>query len=333
MTPIYFPYTYISDPVAEAVAACFGGFVVYQPLADRLPATMQPWADEGVLDIRITVQGDERELATAAKNYMKWADVNIGSTGINPSSLKTIKASARILDSSLSSHIVAEVKNQAGSSANDALPDPVKISRIFLYLAQKFDQQSAELDGVLEEFEKKEQALIKDLKTEEDTLADELTKESGSIPDANTGYLIAERLEAWVRIFLKDRMTPELFVTHRTAVLEHLLDAAPRSEKILDVQRIPRINPINRTPTPWRDEIVSYLSEIIKNNWDAAAIDKVPDLELPPAENTVTLKIYLVPNQNARQLFCHAAGIKDPGADLTTPETGAINTLLCLVEP
>ena len=333
MIPVYFPYTYISDQAAEALAACFGRFMVYQPLADRLPTTMQPWTDEGVIDIRIPVQGDERQLATAAKNYMKWADLNIGSTGINPSSLKTIKASARLLDSSLSSHIVAEVKRQAGSSTNDTSPDPVIRSRIFLYLAQKFDQQNAELDGVLEEFEEKEQALIRDLKTEADTLADELKKDSGKIPDANTDYLIAERLEAWVRILLNDRTPPELFVTHRGPVLAHLLDAAPRSEKILDVQTIPVVNRTNRTPTLWRDEIFSYLSEIIKNQWDAASIEKVPDLELPPAENTIALKIYLVPNQNARQLFCHAAGIKDPGPDLTSAVSGATNTLLCLVEP
>lgn len=333
MTPIFFPYTYISDQVTEAVAACFGRFMVYQPLADRLPATMQPWADEGVIDIRIPAKGDERELATAAKNYMKWADLNIGSTGISPSSLKTIKASARLLDSSLSSHIVAQVKGRAGSSTNDTSPDPVTRSRIFLYLAQKFDQQSSELDGVLEEFEKKEQALIKDLKTEEDSLADELKKDSGNIPDANTDYLIAERLEAWVRILLNDRPPPELFVTHRGAVLAHLLDAASRSEKILDVQTIPGVNRTNRTPTPWRDEIFSYLTEIIKIKWDAASIEKLPDLEFPPSENTVALKIYLVPNQNARQLFCHAAGIKDPGSDPTSPVPGAINTLLCLVEP
>ena len=333
MTPIFFPYTYISDQVAEAVAACFGRFMVYQPFADRLAATMQPWADEGVIDIRVPVQGDEGELATAAKNYMKWADLNIGSTGINPSSLKTLKASAQLLDSSLSSHIVAEVKSQAGSSTNDTSPGPVKRSKIFLYFAQKFDQQSAELNGVLEEFDQKEQDLIKDLKTEEDTFADELKKESGNIPDANTDYLIAERLEAWVRILLNDRTPPELFVTHRVAVLEHLLDAAPRSEKILDVQTIPRVNRTNRAPTPWRDKILPYLTEIIRNKWEAASIEKVPDLGLPPAENTIALKIYLVPNQNARQFFCHAAGIKDPRADLTSPVSGAINTLLCLVEP
>ena len=41
MKPIYFPYTYISDPAAEAVAACFGQFIVYRPLSDKLPLSMQ----------------------------------------------------------------------------------------------------------------------------------------------------------------------------------------------------------------------------------------------------------------------------------------------------
>ena len=53
MKPIYFPYTYISNQVAGAVAACFGRFMIYQPLADRLPPTMRSWVEKGVIEIRI----------------------------------------------------------------------------------------------------------------------------------------------------------------------------------------------------------------------------------------------------------------------------------------
>lgn len=333
MKPIFFPYTYISNPVAEAVAACFGRFMVYQPLADRLPLSMRPWVDKGVIDIRIPVQGNERQLASAAENYMEWAELNIGNAGINPASLKTIRASAPLLDPSLSSHIVAEVKKQVGSSASDQSPDRVLTSRIFLHFAQKFDQQSAELDDVLAEFEQKKQDLIQDLKVEEDTLAAEFNKESGNMPEVNTDYLIAERLAAWIRLLRKDRTPPELFVTHRPAVVDHLLDAASRFEKIIDVDTIPQFDPTNRAPIPWQDELLSYLSEITYNKWSEAAFQKVPDLEFPSAEDTVRLKIYLVPNQNALRLFCRATGMEDPGADLPAPWAGAINTLLCLVEP
>ena len=333
MIPIFFPYTYISNRVAEAVAACFGQFMVYQPLADRLPATMAPWVDRGIIDVRIPVQGNDGELASAVKNYMEWANLNIGSTGINPSSLKTLQASAPLLDPSLSSHVVAEVKKQAGRHPGDPSPDPLVSARVFLHFAQKFDQQSTELDNVLEEFEKKERDLIQDIKFEADALAAELMQDTGSIPDANTDYLIAERLDAWTRLLLKDSTPPGLFVTHRPAVLAHMLEAAPRCEKILDVETIPGFDQTSGTPAPWQDRIVSYLSDIIYDKFDNAATKKMPDLKLTPGDDTVALKIYLVPEQNALQLFCRVAGLKDPGPDPTSTGAGAINTLLGLIAP
>src|SRR5210317_1109557 len=142
MNPIYFPYTYISNPVAEAMAACFGRFTIYQPLSDNLPLSMQPWVDKGLIDIRIPVKGDTDELISAAEDFRNWAQLNVGSSGINPASLKTLRASAPHWGASLSSQIVAEVKKQINRSATDKSSDPVLAARIFLYFAQEFDQQS-----------------------------------------------------------------------------------------------------------------------------------------------------------------------------------------------
>ena len=105
MKPLYFPYTYIADPVAEAVAACFGQFTVYQPLADRLPPSMQPWVDKDIIDIRIPVRGDEKALKSAAGNYLNWADLHAGSSRVTRAALKTLTAAAPLLDASLSSQI------------------------------------------------------------------------------------------------------------------------------------------------------------------------------------------------------------------------------------
>ena len=140
MKPIFFPYTYISNPVAEAVAACFGRFTVSQPLSGKLPLSMQSLVDKGVIDIRIPVKGDDRELESAAENYLNWANLNIGGSSFKSASLKTLKASAPLLDASLSSQIVADVKKQMNRSATDKLSDPVLAARIFLYFAQEFDQ-------------------------------------------------------------------------------------------------------------------------------------------------------------------------------------------------
>ncbi len=332
MKPIYFPYTYISNPVAEAMAACFGRFTVYQPLSDNLPLPMQPWVDKGLIDIRIPVKGDTQKLVSVAENFRNWAQLNIGSSSINPASLKTLKASAPPLGTSLSSQIVAEVKKQINRSATDKSSDPVLAARIFLYFAQEFDQQSQELDHVLEEFQKKEQDLIQDLKMEEDALAAEFKKEPGHMPDVNTDYLIAGRLEAWTRILLKDEQPSELFVTHSKAVVEQLLDTAPTAEKILDFEAIPKLTTATIEAALWQEQLMSYLTDIVEKKYTSASGAKTEAFNIPTAKNSVSLKIYLVPNQNCTQFFCRGAGIKGPEPDPACPTAGGRNTLLGLVE-
>ncbi len=329
MKPIYFPYTYISNPVAEAVAACFGQFTVYQPLSDELPLTMQSWVDKGVIDIRIPVRSDNRELKSAAENYLNWANLHAGSSGTNRASLKTLKASVPLLEASLSSQIVADVKKQISGTTTDKSSDPVLLSRIFLYFAQEFDQQSQELDHVLKESHQKEQDLIHDLKKEEDALAAELKKEPGHMPDVNTDYLILGRLEAWTRLLLRDGQASGLFVTQSTTVLKHLLDSVPTAKKILDFEAIPRATAAGLAP--WQEQLMSYLSDVVENKWSALSGEKASGINIPAAENTVALKIYLVPDQNFPQIFCRGAGIKGPESDLVRLTKGDRNTLLCLV--
>ena len=294
---------------------------------------MQPWVDKGVIDIRTPVKGDNKELESAAGDYLDWANLNLGSARIKPASLTTLKASAPLLDAYLPSQIVADVKKQINRSATEKLPDPVLAARIFLYFAQEFDQQSQELDHVLEGCRKKEQDLIQDLKMEEDALAAEFKKEPGHMPDVNADYLIAGRLAAWTRILLKDEQPPELFVTHSMAVLAQLLDSAPTAEIILDFEAIPRLTPATVELAPWQEKLMLYLSDIIDNKKPEAFGAKVEGFDIPAAENSVSLKIYLVPDQNSSQFFCRAAGIKGPESDRTTPTAGSRNTLLGLVQP
>ena len=60
--PIYFPYTYVPQWVAETLAACFKQFTVYQPSGRKLPSEMQPWIDANVMELRVPVQVEARAL-------------------------------------------------------------------------------------------------------------------------------------------------------------------------------------------------------------------------------------------------------------------------------
>ena len=53
MTPVYFPFTYVSKQVADALSACFDKTIVYQPSSQNIPESMKQLTDKGLLDIRI----------------------------------------------------------------------------------------------------------------------------------------------------------------------------------------------------------------------------------------------------------------------------------------
>jgi len=196
MKPLYFPYTYITEPVAEAVAACFGQFTVYRPLADRLPPSMQMGVDKDIIEIRVPLQDDGDALKAAAESYWQWARLHTGSPGTLRTSLKTLTSAGAGLDTPRPSRIAADVKERIGDSASEKTADPVLSSRIFLYFAQLFDQQSRQVDRAMMDSIQKEQDLIRELKVEQDDLAAEFEFELQGGQNINSSYLISDRLEA-----------------------------------------------------------------------------------------------------------------------------------------
>ena len=332
MIPVYFPYTYVSRPVAEAVSACFGRFRVYQPLSDILPPSMQVLMDEGIIDIRIPVDGGNREVIRAAQNYLDWANSHAESSGRHIASLKTLKASAPLLDDALSSLIVADVKKQVNAEPASTSPDLILASRIFLYFAQEFDRQSTELDHGLAELSRKNQALMKDLKMEDDSLATEFEQTSVSTPAENSDHMIVRRLAAWSQILLRDREPGTLFVTNSSAVIDQVSEVTSTLQEILTFDTIPRETAAPVAFATWQEDLFAYLSDMVENKWDPASEKPAPEFDIPDAENTVSLKIYLVPDQNAPKFFCGAAGIKRGEDNLPATDSAPKNILLALVE-
>ena len=124
MKPIYFPFTYVSDPVAEAISACFGQFVVYGPVREILPEQMQIWINRGVMDVRVPGPGNDETLKTAVKNYQIWADLHREDSIEKTAYLKTRLNSVPSLSEFSSSEIVADIKGKNHDQPITKLPDP-----------------------------------------------------------------------------------------------------------------------------------------------------------------------------------------------------------------
>jgi hypothetical protein len=332
MKPICFPSTYVSDSVAQALTACFGQFIVYQPLAGKIPDQMRPWVEKGILDIRVPVTEDQKELEAVVKNYLSWADLHFDGSGLKPPFLQTWKDAIPFFKASSSSQVVADIKEQVHGKPASRAPEPLLTARLFLYFAQEFDRQNQEVTRDLQRHRQQEAGLIRQLKMEEDSLTAEFQKEAVQIPDDSADYMVLDRLEAWTRILLKDTDISGIFITHIPAVLQELLDKTPTAEKLLHFESIPTCTAMTAESAPWRQKLVSDLAHIVEHKWVPTAGRPSDQSDFPAAANTVSLSVYLAPDQMPRDFFSRYVQIQPPDRDTSCPGGSFKNTLIGLIE-
>jgi hypothetical protein len=332
MKPIYFPFTYVADSVAQALAACFGEFIVYQPLTGNMPEQMRPWVENGIIDVRVPVTKDQADLEAEVENYLSWADLHFGGSGLKPLFLKAWKDPLPFFKASSRSQIVADIKKQNHGESAFRVPEPLLAARRFLYFAQELDRQNQEVAQDLKRHRQQETELIRQLKMEDDSLTAEFQKEEVPIPDDSAGYMVLDRLEAWTRILLEDTDISGIFITHIPAVLQELLDRTPTAEKLLSLESIPTCTAMTAELDPWRQKLVSDLAHIVEHKWapPTGRLSDQPDF--PAAENTVSLSVYLVPDQMPRGFFSHCAQIEPPDGEASCPGGRFKNTLIGLIK-
>lgn len=309
MKPIYFPFTYISDSVAEAVAACFGQFIVYRPTKDKVPEHMQQWVQQGVLELRVPATENGKALATAVKNYLNWANMHLGDSTGRAVDLKSRLGASPFFDDSSSSKILEDVKKKMRGGAAGKTADPTFTARIFLCLAQELDRQNQEAAHELYRYHQKNADLMRQLKMEDDSLADELR--SVVLPDRVGDYMVSDRLEAWTRIFLRDTGESGLFVTHSAAVMAHLLERSPTAAKVMHLESIPLDIAKTSAGESWKQQLALDLARWAENDQESAAAVLNEGFGFPSAARNFSLNVYRVSHQNPMEFFVRCAELND----------------------
>lgn len=332
MKPICFPSTYVSDSAAQALAACFGRFFVYQPLAGKIPEQMCPWVEKGILEIRVPVTEDQKELEAVLKDYLSLADLHFGGSGLKPSFLNTWKDAIPFFNASSSSQVAADIKGQVHGKPASRGSEALLTARLFLYFAQEFDRQNQEVARDLKRHRQQEAELIRQLKMEDDSLTAEFQKGEMQIPDDSADFMVLDRLEAWTRILLKDTDQSGIFITHIPAIMQELLDKTPTAEELLYLKSIPSCTAMSAELAPWQQKLMSDLAHIAENNW-VPTTSRLPDQPgFPAAEKTISLRVYIVPGQMPRDFFSRFSQIQPPDRDDSCPGGRFKNTLIGLIE-
>ena len=331
MKPVYFPFTYVSDSVAEAVTSCFGPFVLYRPVGDIASERMQLLIQSGVVEVRPPPSGNDEALKTAVKNYQSWAELYQDHTG-KTAFLKSRMNPVPLLSELSSTRIVADIKSKDRSRPVGELPDPDLFALIFLYFAQEFDRQNQELSDGLNHHEQLEAELIDGLKMEDDPIAEELRKTAVHQPEPPADYMISDRMEAWARLFCRAPQDSGLFVTHSPAVMAYLLDRIPTAERLLHLESVPRYSDPSGAKAAFQENLAGQLTRFAETGQADPEHDWTAQLILPAADRTASLSVYLVPDLSPGKIYARFAEMNFPAAVPANGQCRYRNTLIALIE-
>jgi len=326
MKPIYFPFTYVSDSVAEAVAACFGQFIIYQPYCGNVPDQMQRWAEQGVLELRAPVADEDTELSAIVKGYLDWADLHLPRVGVKTADLKSRLRGLPFFDDFSSSQIKAEIKGKIRDRSTAEIKDPILAAKIFICLAQEFDRQNDEAACELNRCHQKNMDLIRQLKMEEDGLASKPPPQ----PDFLADYMVSDRLQAWTQLFIQGSAASGLFVTHSPAVMAHLLDKTPTAVRVMHWESIPPDIGKNPAGLAWRKKLALNLARYAEDEQGSEVDGLTENIDPPAAHGAICLDIYLVPHQVPGDFFARCTELSyNAGSSDQTVKIK--NTLIALI--
>jgi hypothetical protein len=328
MKPIYFPFTYVPQWVAETLTAWFKQFTVYQPSGRKLSAEMQPWVETNMMEVRVPVQTEDDALAKMVNDLQAYASLHDDSKHLQTAALGGRHGAIPFFGESAVSRIVTEVKksSRARSAATD--PDPLFCARVFLEFAHEYDRQSDELSQGLDVNDRRSRDLLKELggKKENGLPATPLTAEIRVEDPAE--YMALDRFQAWLRLYMIDPVQSGLFVTSSPSVFNHLIEDLAAAEKIIESEGLPRVG-AKDDATTWRDSFLKKLKQLVENKCSAAHTfldNPLPD----PQRLNVVLTLYRVPGRPAN-LFPRI--FQGQEADTARPDPGAefTHTLIGLI--
>ncbi len=317
MTPIFFPYTYMSSRTADLLGSLFKRVVMHLPRSSETPPETRRLAESGWLDARVPVKNGEEELAAGLQNYKVWADAHLGGRGADPALIRLHGERVPFFSDQRPTRIKADVmgrttSDRPGETPGDEEAASLLKARMFLCMAQEFDAQKDEVNRRISSVEKMERDLMSGLKGDEEVLQMGGADGARGAAEDSDGRSTAERLPAWRRLMLRDASLDEpepaaFFLTTSRDVFEEIVDAATGGETADSCDSLPVVEAEADETMDWMDRLDEHLNALVRDSWAAPAAGRidVPDGERR-SERTgerVSLRLFLIPDATPGEVF------------------------------
>ncbi len=297
MTPIYFPFTYISEPLLDELLNYFGRIAVYQSSRNHIPENMTAMAKSGKIDIRTPVEGDEERFKKILQDFKAWADLHQRS---EMSLLKTQAGKIPFFNENATSQIKSDIMRRDPEKPSQEKSERLLHARLFLQVAQEHDLHHDALRLDLLSFEAMEQHLMKELHGEALTSSPDIDTYQSVAADDLGQYMAKERIDAWTHIMLHDHRQSGLFITHSRGVIEHLLDAAPEAKKLSGIDTTAAFE---NGSEPKENRLLHQLETIVADAASAATTAATAPPLFNEKDRKRALIFYIIPGLSPHQFF------------------------------
>ncbi len=324
---------------------CFHHVLLYQPAHANHHSALQPWMENGFLDLRSPFETviDKKPLKAALRDFTSWG---LFQGQANMAYLKAVGKDIAPVNPEIAK-IASEIK---GVEAHPKTSDEAELSpQLFLHLAQDFDEHSWELREELSRVDGQYQALQGDFRQDQEWEADHRTPmEPTPAREEDLGPLmIDKRMAAWNRLFQRDPSDSGLLITGSYSAFDYLLANVEEKHEVLSFD-------ITLTQDESREETAGYPSlvedlqgifdMVLTAPWSQALEEKVMDTgrevaaritgardtHIRPYDNIVSFGWHVVPDCLARVLFNRCCGVKTGQEEDVATEVK--NTLVGLIQ-
>lgn len=333
MKPLYFPYTFVTRKTALEISAFFKKLVVYQPSEDPLPDEMQSLVDSNLLEVRIPDASDASRFKRVVKDFRHWGDQQRTDEEIRAAVLRSSKDPVPFFDESFSTQIIASIRQQSEPSHKDDQTDSTLEARVFLALAQEFDRQHQEMNGDLVVYKDRIKDLFDDINAEGNNPIKAPLSGLEIRQSDPAEFMVLRRLNAWVRLHLKDTADPGILLTTSPRILDHLNEHIPSVERMHQFTCTAAGPGKDEIREEWQQSLLVYLAELAKSKRPADPDLPAPAFETEDSEADISLSVYIIPDLMPRDCLAGCISSSPSRMGGQAPPSPIRNTIIGLIQP